>query len=222
MCARMCVRHALFLPACCSTRTLDRPANALLGSNNLYGAVPAAVAALLPATGPSWSATCVTNASAPLSYCGMPELTPLLDLYVATGGGDWLANVNWLVAGSSPCTWSGIACGTTSGPVMCVWGSGCSLFPADAVVMWVARLSIQPLGVAMLGHAVARWVKCCLERLSLVHVRVAVVVGRRRGVSLDSVGLVGTLPSSISGLTSLQYVPDRVMIVASSSTGLWL
>ena len=37
----MCVRHALFLPACCSTRTLDRPANALLGSNNLYGAVPA-------------------------------------------------------------------------------------------------------------------------------------------------------------------------------------
>ena len=135
MCARMCVRHALFLPACCSTRTLDRPANALLGSNNLYGAVPAAVAALLPATGPSWSATCVTNASAPLSYCGMPELTPLLDLYVATGGGDWLANVNWLVAGSSPCTWSGIACGTTSGPVMCVWGSGCSLFPVDAVMM---------------------------------------------------------------------------------------
>ena len=93
------------------------PATANFGSNQLFGTLPAGVAAFLPLNSSSWSSTCITNASSPLSYCGMAEAVPLLDLYVSTSGANWVVNSNWLLAGSNPCGWAGVTCGGSSGPV---------------------------------------------------------------------------------------------------------
>ena len=91
-----------------------------LASNQLTGSVPVGLTTTFPLTSLTWSSNCLTNCSNQYPDCSMPERAALVDLYTATAGTAWANSTRWLTS-VSLCNWTGVTCGSPSGPVVYVW-----------------------------------------------------------------------------------------------------
>ena len=89
-------------------------------NNQLSGSLPPEVSSVYPPSAVMFSGNCIANASSRYVNCDLADRVALVDLFVSTSPGStqWANAVScgWLT-NTNPCSWAGVQCDTSTGPV---------------------------------------------------------------------------------------------------------
>ena len=107
-CASMCSRSRCVVFVASANRLS-------LAGNQLVGTVPT-VLSRFPIASSTWSSNCLANASNPYAGCDLTDRSGLVDVYCTTYGAGWKSSSTWLTS-AHPCTWFGVGCDSTTGPI---------------------------------------------------------------------------------------------------------